>query len=127
MYVKYNKNPRGNYRAGDCVVRAISIITGDSWDDIYDDLCYEGKYNGDWGNSNAVIDTYLRKRGYKRYICPNDCPYCYSIADFADEHPRGRYIAATGKHVVAIVNGDYMDAWDSGDEIPIYYYTKERE
>lgn len=127
MYVKYNENPRGNYHAGDCVVRAISIITGDSWDDIYDDLCYEGKYTGDWGNSNAVIDAYLRKRGYKRYICPNDCPYCYSIADFADEHPRGRYIAATGTHVVAIVNGDYIDAWDCGDEIPIYFYTKERE
>ena len=28
MYVNFNENPRGNYYAGDCVVRAIN----DAWD-----------------------------------------------------------------------------------------------
>ena len=77
MFIWYNGNPRGNYFAGDCVIRAISIVTGDSWDDIYDELCNKGKYIGDWGNNNGVWDSYLRQRGFKRYICPNDCPYCY--------------------------------------------------
>lgn len=125
MYVYYNENPRDNMYAGDCVIRAISIVTGDSWNDIYDGLSEEGKYIGDWGNNNGVWDSYLRKRGFKRYICPNDCPYCYSIADFAKEHPYGSYIIATGTHAVAVVNGDYIDAWDSGRKIPIYYYAKE--
>ena len=123
MYIRYNKNPRRNYRAGDCVIRAISIVTGDSWDDIYDDLCDFGKRMGDWGNQNGIWDAYLRSRGFKRHICPNDCPFCYSIADFAEEHKQGSYIAATGSHAVAIVNGDYIDAFDSGDLLPIYYYT----
>lgn len=125
MYVKYNNNPHRNLRAGDCVIRAISIVTGDSWNKVYAELCTEGFYIGDWGNNNGVWDGYLRKRGFKRHICPNDCPYCYSIADFADEHPRGSYIAATGTHAVAVVNGDYIDSWDSGSQIPIYYYSKE--
>lgn len=125
MFIWYNENPRGNYFAGDCVIRAISIVTGDSWDNIYDELCEEGKYIGDWGNNNGVWDAYLRQRGFKRYICPNDCPYCYSIKDFANEHLKGSYIVATGTHAVAVVNGDYIDAWDSGNKIPIYYYTKE--
>lgn len=125
MFIWYNENPRGNYFAGDCVIRAISIVTGDSWDDIYDELCDKGKYIGDWGNNNGVWDSYLRQRGFKRYICPNDCPYCYSIKDFANEHPKGSYIVATGTHAVAVVNRDYIDAWDSGNKIPIYYYTKE--
>lgn len=125
MYIYYNKNPRKNYNAGDCVIRAISIITGDSWDDIYDDLCDEGKYIGDWGNNNAVWDIYLRRRGFKRYICPNDCPYCYSVKDFAKEHKRGKYLLSTGNHLVAVENGYYIDAWDSGTQIPIYYYTKD--
>lgn len=122
MYVYYNPNPQKNYRAGDCVIRAISIATGDTWNNVYDDLCKEGKYFGDWGNNNGVWDTYLRKRGYKRYICPNNCPFCYSIKDFAKEHSYGTYIVATGSHVVAIIDGDYIDSWNSGNEIPIYYY-----
>jgi len=125
MYVNYNENPQRNYRAGDCVIRAISVVTDDPWEKIYTDLCAEGFAYGDWGNNNAVWDAYLRSRGFKRYICPNDCPYCYSIADFAEDHQTGKYIAATGSHVVAVISGDYYDSWDSGSERPIYYYTKE--
>lgn len=124
MYVNYNKNPRGNYRAGDCVIRAISVATGDTWEKIYADLCAEGFSAGEWGNANPVWDAYLRRRGFKRYICPNECSYCYSIADFAAEHPTGVYIVATGNHAVAVVNGDYIDSWDSGGQIPIYYYRE---
>lgn len=125
MYLHYNKNPRGNYEAGDCVVRAISIVTGDSWDKVYADLCAEGFAYGDWGNNNAVWDAYLRSRGFKRYICPNDCPYCYSVADFARDHRQGSYILATGTHAIATMEGNYIDAFDSGRYVPIYYYTKE--
>lgn len=126
MYIYYNNNPRNNNRAGDCVIRAISIVTGDSWEKVYTELCAEGFTLGDWGNSNHVWDIYLRKRGFNRYICPSDCPYCYSVKDFAQEHSHGDYILATGSHAVAVVDGgNYVDSWDSGDEIPIYYYTKE--
>ena len=124
MYVKFANNPRNNYRAGDCVIRAISAATSESWEKIYADLSAEGFYIGEWGNNNGVWDGYLRNRGYKRYICPNECPYCYSIADFAEDHPKGVYIVATGTHAVAVINGDYYDSWDSGKEIPIYYYSK---
>ena len=125
MYIYYNNNPKGNERAGDCVIRAISVITGDSWEKIYTDLCSEGFAYGDWGNNNAVWDAYLRSRGFKRYICPNDCPICYSIADFANDHKTGKYIVATGSHAVGIISGSYYDSWDSGMERLIFYYTKE--
>ena len=40
--------------------------------------------------------------------------------------PKGTYVLGTGNHVVAVVNGDYYDMWDSGDEIPAYvWYKKE--
>ena len=125
MYVKFCNNPRNNYRAGDCVIRAISAATGDTWEKIYTDLSAEGYYVGEWGNSNGVWDNYLRRRGYKRSICPNDCPYCYSVADFAREHQKGTYILGPGRHAVTVIDGNYLDSWDSGAEIPIYYYTKE--
>ena len=125
MYVHYNENPRGNWKAGDCVIRAISVVTGKSWDEIYAALCAEGMYAGDWGNTNKVWDWYVRSLGFKRYICPNDCPYCYSLRDFAEEHKTGSYLVATGDHLVAVVSGSYYDAFDSGDVTPIFYYTKE--
>lgn len=125
MYVYYNPNPRGRWYAGDCVIRAISKTDGtDDWDKIYAALSAYGFTIGDWGNANGVWDAYLRDNGYSRHICPNDCSFCYSIADFAREHPNGVYIAATGRHAVAVVNGDWWDSWDSGREIPIYYYEK---
>lgn len=125
MYRHYNENPRGNFHAGDCVIRAISIVTGDTWEKIYAELCAEGYSAGDWGNSNGVWDAYLRRNGFTRYICPNDCPYCYSLADFAQEHPTSSYLVATGNHLVALVDGDWWDSWDSAGVTPIYYYTKE--
>lgn len=36
----------------------------------------------------------------------------------------GRYLLALDQHVVAVVDGDYYDTWDSGNEIPIYYWMK---
>ena len=127
MYIHYNENPRENYNAEDCVVRAIMCVTGKTWDEIYAALCCEGMYIGDWGNNNASWDWYVRSLGFKRYICPNECPFCYSVEDFAREHPTGKYIVATGTHAVAVIDGDYHDAWDSGKVIPIYYYALEEE
>ena len=125
MFVKYNNNPVGA-NAGDCVIRAISLATGDSWEKIYTALCVEGLAYGDMPNANAGWDNYLRSIGFKRNVCPNDCPACYSIADFAAEHSSGVYIAATGRHVVAVIDGSYYDTWDSGSEVPIYFFTKEK-
>ena len=127
MYIQYNRNPRGNTHAGDCVIRAISVVTGDSWEKIYTELCAEGYEYGDWGSNNAVWDSYLRSRGFTRHVCPNDCPSCYTVADFARNHNHGHYIAATGSHTVACIDGCYIDAWDSGRETPIFYYRKEGE
>ena len=124
MFVKFCNNPRNNLRAGDCVIRAICAVTGDTWEKIYVELSAEGYSVGDWGNNNGVWDSYLRGRGFKRFICPNDCPSCYSIADFANDHKSGAYIVGTGHHAVAVIDGNYWDSWDSGEETPIYYYRK---
>jgi len=34
-------------------------------------------------------------------------------------------ILATGTHVIAVGDGNYYDTWDSGQEVPIYYWRKE--
>ena len=79
---------------------------------------------GAFGASNDVWDSYLRGWGFIRRVIPNTCPDCYTVWDFCNDNPEGSYILAIGDHIVAVVSGNYYDSWDSGSEVPIYYYTK---
>jgi hypothetical protein len=124
MYEYYNPNPQGK-RTGDCVVRALCKALNKSWDEVYILLCVQGFIDKDWGNAYSVWGKFLRSQGFKRYVIPNSCPDCYTIADFAIDHPDGTYIVATGSHVVCIKNGIVFDSWLSLDEQPTYYYYKE--
>ena len=121
----YNPNPatqRSN--AGDCVIRAISKVFNCSWERAYAELTVQGFKMGDWGNANDVWDAYLRQCGFQRKVIPNTCPDCYTVKDFCYDYNIGQYILATGSHVVAVINGDYYDSWDSGNEVPIYFYER---
>lgn len=116
MYIHVNPNPNGMY-VEDCVVRAICIATGRSWDDVYLHLCLEGFIMKNMPSVNNVWGTYLKSIGFVRHSLPTDCPNCYTVRDFCSENRNGIYILATGTHVVAAVDGNYCDAWDSGDEV----------
>ena len=122
-YINYNANPV-NKNTGDCTVRAISVLMNQSWEDTYTDLSMVGYYLHDMPSSNQVWGEYLYLNGYYKNIIPDVCPACYTIKEFCRDHPHGSYLVATGSHVVAVINGDYIDTWDSGYEIPIYYYVK---
>lgn len=124
MYSYFNPNPIKNNRVGDCVIRAISKALNQSWEETYIELCLLGYIMGDWGSSNAVWNAYLKSKGFIREIVSNDCPDCYTINDFANEHPNGTYIIGTGTHAVTIVDGVIYDAWNSENEQPIYFYYK---
>ena len=75
-------------------------------------------------SANYVWGSYLRRCGWKRYTLPNSCPDCYTVAQFAKDHSDGTYILAMATHVVCVQNGDWLDTWDSGDEVPLYYWQK---
>lgn len=122
-FVYYNPNPK-NKTVGDCVIRGVSIVMGQSWDETYTDLCTLGRNMSDMPSANHVWGEYLYLNGFKRHIIQDMCPNCYTIADFAADHKTGVFLACTGTHVVAVVNGDYLDTWDSGNEVPVYYWRK---
>ena len=125
MYRYANPNPILKV-TDDCVVRAVSIIMDIPWEKAYIDLCNRGLLIYDMPNQDATLSLYLREKGFKRYAISNNCPVCYTIADFAKEYPEGEYIVLTSGHAVPVIDGDYYDAVDSGRDIPMYYWKKER-
>lgn len=127
MYSYYNPNPIKNNRVGDCVVRAISKALDMSWEDVYIELTIQGYMMGDLISSNGVWDAYLKNKGFIREIVPFECPDCYGLLEFANEHPEGTYVVGTGSHAICVQDGVIYDAWNSSNEVPIYFYYKKGE
>lgn len=123
MFHSYNANPIGK-RVGDCTVRAVSKVLDQDWNKTYAEMAFEGYLLCDMPSANKVWGAYLKRKGYGRKLIPDELPNDYSVADFCADHPHGRYILAIDGHVVAVIDGDYYDTWDSGEEIPVYYWEK---
>ena len=118
---QFNENPAGR-NVGDCAVRALSVALGVDWETAYALIALNGYLMGDVISSNAVWGSVLRERGFSRATIPNECPNCYTVSDFADDHPMGIYVLGTGNHVVTVKNGIVYDSWDSRNEIPVYVW-----
>ncbi len=123
-FIRYNPNPTG-MRRGDCTVRALAKALGKDWDHVFSGLALYGFMLGDMPSANHVWNAYLKANGFHRALIPDTCPDCYTVKDFCTDHPNGVYVLAIDGHVVTAIDGDYFDTWDSGDEIPVYYWAKE--
>lgn len=134
MYIRLNENPYG-LDTGDCVIRAISTALNYNWFMVHDELCFLSRKMADMPSSNRVWKTYLENLGYKEQLAQNTCPNCLTVDKFCRSHPKGRYILSTceftkarddiyvtGTHVVAVIDGDWYDAWDSGMDVPLSFF-----
>jgi hypothetical protein len=126
MWVRYQPNPCGR-NVGDCAVRAISKALGMDWETAYAMIVKAGFLMNDMPSSNSVWGSVLRTNGFYRHVIPNSCPDCYSINDFAEDHPKGVFVVCTGNHVVTIKDGFIMDSWDSSNEIVQFYWSRKDE
>lgn len=126
MWQYANLNPMGK-SVGDCTVRAIAIATGNEWVDTYLDLCLMGMVMADMPSANSVTTAYLRKNGFHRRTIPDDCPDCYTIEKFCEDHPRGTFVIGTGSHLTTVIDGTLFDSWNSLAETPVYYFEKSED
>lgn len=125
MYKYYNPNPK-NRLVDDCVIRAIALLTDQTWDNTYIGITMAGFDEKDMPSSGRAFSKYLSDIGFKRYVIPNSCPDCYTVRDFCFDNPKGNYLLVTDKHVIGVKDGNYYDTWDSGDEVPMYYWQRRK-
>lgn len=124
-YEYYNPNPAGR-AVGDCAVRAVSKALGQTWEETYVGLVLKGFQRGDLPNADDVWGAYMSERGFDRNWIPNDGPEICTAAKFAQDHPAGTYVLSMpGRHVVTVLDGVIYDSWDSRNEVPTYFWTKE--
>ena len=121
MWIECNPNPLGK-QTSDCVVRAIAIATSQSWRTVYNDLCDLGGIECELPNSNYLWGLYLKDLGFEQFLLPESCPSCITVRGFCKKYPEGIYVIGTGSHAVAVIDGDYYDSWDSGNEVPSYFW-----
>lgn len=125
MAYKYlNVNPK-HQNTGDCVIRGISVLMNQSWAWTYFMICLQGFLMYEMPSTNSVWSTYLSNCGYTRTSLPDTCPDCYTVKDFCRDFPIGKYLLALDGHVVAVIDGDYYDTGDSGNEVPLFYWRKD--
>lgn len=105
MYKFYNANKKGNY-VNDCVVRAISVAEGKSWDETYDELSKIAQSQGILLDDVEFVENYLDKR-YDR-----QCHTAKTVGEFAAEYPVGIYLVTMENHITVVVDGTVFDIFD---------------
>lgn len=123
MWRYFNPNPAGLH-VGDCTIRAICAATGLSWYAVHDELCQLSRRMADMPSADRVWWELLKKHGFTRRRVIDRCPDCYTVADFASDHPAGVYVLGPREHAVAVINGEYWDSWDSGETVPLYCFER---
>ncbi len=126
MWKRFNPNPKGLI-VGDCTVRAICAVTGRDWYSVHEELCDLARDMADMPSSDRVWWELLRQYGFEWRRMIDQCPECYTVRDFAEDHPKGLYVLGPPNHAVAVIDGDYWDSWNSGSTVPSYYLTNEED
>lgn len=124
-YIFYNPNPMGKH-VTDCSIRMLCRLLNLSWLEAFDIVTSICRKEYCMPSSDKVWSTVLFANGYSKHVIPEDIPIGYTVKDFCIDHPVGKYAIKTSGHVIAVVDGDYYDSFDSGYKEPMYYFRKER-
>ena len=125
-WVSYNANRDGE-KTVDCTVRAIATVLDQSWDETYIGLCMQGYIMASMPSGNEVWGAYLHNKGWRRGMVEDACPECFTVRDFCERFPKGKFLLAISGHVVAVIDGNYFDTFDSGTCVPIYFWAEKKE
>ena len=128
FYEYTNVNPH-NRIGGDCVVRAIALITGQSWEQTVREMTELGIKKGLVLNDKDLYTLYLKEKGFKEMGEPRDVNNRkLTIKEWLiqregmDVKP---IIAKAGSHhLTAIKDGKVRDIWNCSNQTMHKYWVK---
>lgn len=109
-YKYYNNNPH-NRHIDDCTLRALSLLTNRSWNEVYEELSILANKESLMMDSVEFIENYLDER------YPRECHYSKTIEEFAREYCFGKYAVTTNGHITAIIDGVIYDTFNPSNMI----------
>ena len=119
-FIRHTANPKNE--TNDCIIRSIANATNRPWKDVMRELCDIAIDMYQMPNNGAVIDEYMYKR--KIFVYTPQTPI--TVAQFASENPKGRFVIGVQDHGLSIIDGDWYDLVDSGKEqVKEYYKVQE--
>lgn len=123
----YNCNPKQK-RTDDCVIRAISEATGESWEKTLRDLTEYMVETGDMLNTPELYGKYLSDKGWveqQQPMCANHKKM--KIKDFVKQF-NGRAVIHVGDtHVSYVSDGKLWDIWNCENEVMGVYWIPKHE
>lgn len=103
-----NTHPKGLRSLGDCVFRAISIATGKTWLEVYDELSALGRELLAPANDNVTYAAYLDKIATRvpaikdgKRLLPTQLP------------KTGTFVVRQANHLTCVKNGKVLDTWNT--------------
>lgn len=121
----HNANPKGR-KAGDCVVRAISVALGQSWEQTMREMTELGIKHGYAFNETKLIDIYMKEKGWTKIKEPRNYENKkISVSQFLNNAgSKGVIVANAGSHhVTLIANGVVWDTWNCCSQTMHTYFT----
>lgn len=111
MYKYYNANPYGR-NVNDCTVRAISLATGQSWDETFDMLSLFAKREKITFSEIDFINDYL-STVYQSFPLPHGV---YTLKDFIDLGYSGNWLITMLNHITCVIDGVCYDTFNPLDK-----------
>lgn len=122
-YQPNSKDLKDKY--GDCVIRALTKVTGKEWLQVFEELVPIAKDFQCMPNGKPCYEAYLKQNGFTYQGVSNAKGTKRPTVDrFAKDHPQGVYFLRVANHCVAVVDGIYYDTWDSGTKSLYGYWSK---
>lgn len=125
-YEYHNENPFDKYH-GDCVVRAIALMTNTSWADTIHKMTDLGIIKGLVLNDQELYPLYLKKNGFVEHNEPRTYINTkITVKEFIQNNPHINCVAKVGSHhITAIKDGKVHDIWDCSNQTMHKYWVKE--
>lgn len=115
MYKFYNANALNKFE-DDCVIRAISVATGRSWDYVYDYLSDIAQYEGTLFDKRDFVIKYLDRTFYRLQGIYG------TIGEVSAQFPESTLLITTKGHIVCSKNGIVYDTFDPRDRKAEYVW-----